>query len=122
MKHHENPERELDERLRRVLEPNPLKVERLVRTALSDDSRSTAAGNVWPRLAVAVALLLLAVVLIPRMSITPPPPVEPPPIVGEVVETPTPTPVRISISNADGYLTISSTAGPKWIVLPGDES
>lgn len=111
-------ERQLDERLRRALEPDPLSVERVLRKALRDGGRHEArlAVGAWPRLAAAAALLLLAVLAIPFFFHTPPPE-EPAQIAPEPA-----TPVRIKISNEDGYVKISSTAGPTWIVLPGDES
>ncbi len=120
-RHHESDDQELDERLRRVLEPHPLSVERLVRTALQEGDRGKVrtGANAWPRLAVVTVLLLLAVAAIP-FFVKSPPPRDPTPIAEEVPERS--TPVRISISNADGYVKISSTAGPTWIVLPGDES
>jgi len=101
---------DVDAALRRLLEPNPPAVERLVRSALAEGRPRTARW--WPRLAVAAAALVaLLVVLIPDPTVPPP---EPVPAAA--------TPVRISISNADGFVTVSSTAGSQWILVPGDDS
>lgn len=100
---------DVDAELRRLLEPNPLAVERLVRSALAADRPR--AARWWPRLAVAAALVALLVVLIPD---SPVPPSDPEPTAAP--------PVRISISNADGYVTVSSAAGSQWILVPGDDS
>ncbi len=103
-----DPLRDVDLTLRRALEPNPLAVERLVRKALAEEA--PARRPWWPRLAVAAAVVLLAVLLIPD---DPEPPALP---------EPPPEPVRISISNADGNVTISSPAGSQWILISGDDS
>ncbi len=102
-------DRDVDLTLRRALEPNPLAVERLVRKALAGDA-TPARSPWWPRLAVAAALVVLAVLLVPQ---EPAPPTLP---------SPAPEPVRVSISNTDGHVTISSPAGSQWILISGDDS
>ena len=110
-RHRHDPHRvdDVDAALRRLLEPNPLAVERLVRSALAEES-PRAAPRRWPRLAVAVAALVaLLVVLIPDSDVPPP-------------EPSAAAPARISISNADGFVTVSSAAGSQWILVPGGDS
>ena len=97
----------VDVTLRRGLEPNPLAVERIVRRALNE-GRAPSRVRWWPRLAIAAGLVALVVFLIPE-------PPEPP-------TTGADEPARISISNAEGYVTISSAAGSKWILISGDDS
>lgn len=100
----------LDQTLRDHLEPNPLTVERLVRTALREGNPSPAVG--WPRLALATAVTVaMTVVLVMTLL-----PVKPSPSVASG------QPARISISNPDGFVTISSMAGSKWILYSGDDS
>lgn len=117
----------VDQTLREHLEPNPLTVERLVRTALREGQSPSAATPSlgWfggaPRLALAIAVTLavaffLMTLLIPQGGVEVPPSVDPPPSVASR------QPARVSISNSDGFVTISSKAGSKWILYSGDNS
>lgn len=114
---------DIDERLRRALEPHPAVVDRLVRTAL-EGTAPTAEGparRLGPisRLAfAAAAVLILAAVLIPRFRPVPPGPASP-----EVVGLPAPAAAAVlEISNEDGPVTVTTPAGSKMILLPGDIS
>lgn len=106
---------EVDEALRRSLAPHPLAVERLVRRALA--GRPIAPGRRrWKLAAAAAAVVLLLAFLIPDPS-------PPPPAGGDAAPKLASTePARVSISNAGGDLTISSTLGSKWILVSGDDS
>lgn len=106
----------VDAVLRRLLEPNPLAVERLVANALEGRGRGARprAAIRWPRLAAAAAFVLALIFLYPDSPPTPPES-DAPPIAAA-------SPARISISNADGHVTISSTLGSKWILVTGDDS
>lgn len=106
-RHDRNGVADVDATLRRLLEPDPRAVERVVRAALAEE-RPRAAARWWPRLAVvAAALVVLAVVLITESDVPP---------------TPSEPSVRLSISNAEGYVTVSSASGSQWILVPGDGS
>ncbi len=102
---------DVEERLRRSLEPHPAVVDRLVRTAL--ERTSPPAPKRWPVWglagAAAVALAILAVVLIPTL--------QPTPLVVDLEE-----PAVLRISNEDGAVTVTTPAGSKMIILPGDRS
>lgn len=109
-------DRQVDATLCRLLAPHPHAVERLVRTALRQD-RAPARGLWRARLALAAAaLVILAVLLVPRLFVGRPESGDTTPAVAVSV------PVRISISNDDGFVTISSSAGSKWILVSGDDS
>ena len=109
----EPSELDLDKRLRERLEPNPFTVERLVRNAL--DGRPSPVRSVWwPRLAVGAALLVLVVLFFPTAELGPPPG-------GETRSSAPQRPTRLSISNEDGLVTVTSPAGSKMIILSGDK-
>lgn len=116
----ERNDEHLDETLRRLLEPNPLTVERLVRRALTEGERSPASERGWPArwpaVTAAAAAIVLLILLVPALRVETPPvdPVAPP--------TPVRETARLTISNADGVMTVTSTSGSKWILLPGDAS
>ncbi len=104
----------LDARLRELLEPHPVTVARVVRGALraadAEEKRRW-----WPRLAMATALLILAVCLIPLVHVPPPG--------GDDPEPPAPAePVRLLISNESGPVTITTSAGAKMIIFSGEPS
>lgn len=104
----------VDARLRDLLEPHPLTVERVVRGALRGaDAKAKRHG--WPRLAVAAALVILAVCLIPLIPVLPPGGDDPQPLTSA-------EPVRLSITNESGPVTITTSAGAKMIILPGEPS
>jgi len=102
----------LDARLRELLEPHRLTVERVVQGALrAADAERQRRG--WPRLAVASALVIVAVCLIPLVHVLSPG--------GDDPEPPA-APVRLSITNQTGPVTITTPAGATMIILPGDMS
>ncbi|MCP4659244.1 MAG: hypothetical protein GY856_27865, partial [bacterium] len=104
----------VDARLRELLEPHPLTVERVVRGALRG-ADAKAQRRSWPRLAVASAVALLAVCPIPAVHVLPPRSDDP--------EPPAPAePVRLSITNESGPVTITNSAGAKMIIFPGEPS
>lgn len=101
---------EIDARLRRLLEPHPVTVDRLVRQALrSGEVRPRTRW--WPRLAVAAAVVIVAVLLIPFGNDVPP-----------AGDGPQPPAARLVISNESGYVTVTTAAGSKMIILNGDSS
>ncbi|MDA8020725.1 MAG: hypothetical protein MPN21_25075 [Thermoanaerobaculia bacterium] len=122
---HEASDRRLDEDLRRALDPAPGVAERLARQAL--ENRAVESGRIsWLRPAlVAVALLALVAV---STRLVPPVPPDVPPVVnpsaspalaeahppGSDQQPPT---ARLSISNLDGPITVTTADGTHWIDL-----
>lgn len=144
---HPEPDRDLDETLRRALDPDPATVDRLVRRAL-DESEGRAAepvapfsgwGRRWvPSMALVALLLLVLLFGIPFDRV--PPSQEAGPI-ADLPASPTPdsplaraqAPVEapigaptggaaLKISNVGGVVTVSSLGGSHFIALPGDDS
>ncbi len=110
---------DVEEKLRHALEPHPAVVDRLVRTALERTSPpAPKRWPVWIPVAAAAGVLILAVVLIPTLQPNPDRRTAP-----QVVELePFPEPSVLRISNEDGPVTVTTPAGSKMILLPGDPS
>lgn len=128
-KHHDATARQFDEDLRRALDPEPGVAERLARRAL-EGSEVAPQRAPWLRPAlVAVALLALVAVssqviphLVPRSApqLADRPAVHPP-ADDDRAEASRPAP-RLSISNLDGPVTVTTADGTRWIALPSSSS
>ncbi len=107
-----------DAELRRTLEPNPAVVERLVHSAL--DGERPARNATWrlaamtaPAAAAVALVALIAAALIPSLTFVP----------SDAESAPAPmAPTTLRISNEDGAVTVTTPAGSKMIILPGDLS
>lgn len=123
MAKHDDDSSAVDRTLRRLLEADAAAVERLIRTALSaggGDAVGTASRRPalrlwwrWAPASVALACLALAAVWwIPASKVLETLP--------ETAATPPSDVLRIS--NEDGVVTVTTPAGAKMIILPGDPS
>lgn len=95
---------DLDRELRRALEPGAATVERIVRNALAPPPPRRR----WPVWVLATAAVLALAVLIPAIRRTPPP---------EHGPEPPSKSATLSITNDDGFLTITSPDGTTTIML-----
>lgn len=114
---------DLDETLRRLLEPSPHAVERLVRRAMTEgeSSRERHRPMRWAVPAIAtVASVMVAIVLL--ILLVPPPDVETPAVDPRPETPPVREAARLTISNAEGVVTVTSASGSTWILLPGDDA
>lgn len=127
-KNHDATDRQLDEDLRRALDPDPGAAERLAQRAL-EPSEVESRQVPWLRPAlVAVALLALVTVsarVIPHFVPQSAPLVANRPAVlspadDDRTETSQPPAPRLSISNLDGPVTVTTADGTRWIALSPD--
>lgn len=111
---------EADATLRRALEPETATADRLVQAALADGAddvrRRAGAASRWRRFApAAAALVVLAMLTTWQISRLP-------------NDVPLPRPAEpaearlLKISNEDGFVTVTTPAGSKMIILPGEPS
>lgn len=134
-KHHQIQEREasdrrLDTLLRRALEPAPGSAERVARKALETAPEPESSFRSWFVRPAVVAIALLALVagaalMIPRLVTRPTDNLAIHTGLDRSVPDPaseSPAPSRLSISNADGTVTVTTPGGTRWIALPRDES
>lgn len=104
-------DRELDRQLRRRLEPPSSRVRRVIAAAYQGDRaarerpRRHAARLGW-------AVAATAVIFATSLYLRPPAATEPRP----------PTPRRLSISNLEGPLTVSTATGDQWVIFGQKES
>lgn len=117
----ESPDVEsLDRRVREAFEPRPGTAERLARRALEvspqRSTRESDPGRRWVQgaLALAAAVVLASLLVIPR------PHPETPPAVSTIASDTEPAPGTLSISNESGRMTVTTAAGTQWILFSGD--